>query len=102
MSNCYPQRNLKTGKIQKSLCESCINNLKVKYLKTGSFWRDDIMKVTRDVENEVIFNHEQNCIYLNFSGHDIERIVVIECNQFKPEKLPEIVQKTKLVEYKSN
>ena len=102
MSNCYPQRNLKTDEIQKSLCENCINNLKMKYLKTEPFWRDDLMKVSKDIKNEKIFEYEQKCIYLNFSDHDIERIIVTECNQYKYEKIAEIIQETKLFEFKSS
>ncbi|MCJ7447942.1 MAG: hypothetical protein MUO72_09625 [Bacteroidales bacterium] len=91
MSNSYPSRkNLITGKVQKSLCANCANNLKIRYIKTSAFWKDDIMDASKDIKKEKVFHHHQKCIYLNFSNHDMERIRVIKCNQFKNKDMKKI------------
>jgi hypothetical protein len=104
MSNCYPQRNLKTGQIQKSLCEDCINNLKIKYHKTTAFWCDDLMEASRDIENNKVFEHEQNCIYLSISDYDQRCIIVTKCNQYSSNKnMPEKTsQVSQIISFKEN
>lgn len=93
MSNCYPKRIKKTGEIQKSLCEDCVNQIKIKFIKTSPFWTDDLMKVQAEIENKTIQEHNQGCKYLNL-GHyhytNIDCIIVTECNQYKTEKILKI------------
>lgn len=88
MSNCYPQRKLKTGKVQKSLCENCINKIEIKFIKTSPFWSDDLMEAAKEIEQGKVNEHDQGCKYLNLGRshyHNIDCIVVTECNQYKPD-----------------
>lgn len=93
MSNCYPQRKLKTGKVQKSLCENCTNHFKVEYIKINAFWSDDIFKADKEVKKAKVIEHNQGCKYLNLGRshyHDVECIVVTKCNQFKNKNMKKI------------
>jgi hypothetical protein len=93
MGNYYPQRILKTGKIQKSLCANCINNIKVKFIKIRAFWSDDIMEADRDIKKNKVFTHNQGCKYLNLgksTAYNAECIVVTGCNQFKNKNMKKV------------
>jgi len=94
MSNCYPSRkDKKTGKVQKSLCENCIKNLKIKFIKTSSFWSDDLMEADKEIKKGKVFKYDQGCKYLNLgrsNNHDKNCIVIIECNQFKKKDMKKV------------
>jgi hypothetical protein len=87
MSKCYPTRkNLITGRIQKSLCEGCINHLKIEFIKIAPFMRDDLMDADKEIKKSKVFKYNQGCKYLNIgrsNNHDKYCIVIIKCSQFK-------------------
>ena len=79
MSNCKPQRNLKTGKIQESLCETCKNKLHIEYFK---------IPLIPLKEEEKVEIYDCSCIYFNSNrACALDRMLIMKCNQYqiKPE-----------------
>lgn len=71
-----------------------MNCLKIKFIKLNPFWRGDLtaeqIKDEYDqIEKRIVIKHDQGCKYLYLGQshyHDVDCILIIECNQFKNKK----------------